>query len=172
MTGSFVAAKLNAPYFLHKDAEVAEACIRYALSERVNIGVNAFLLLMPMAHPEKAEDWERRYGHYIARAKALLGEAASDHVGWNDYWMSRWLILGDDYCLEELYTQTQRSTIWAPPGQSPRADSKSVGEYAVWMTDSMSMQCPEFAKRWSAYLREKDPVMLQAAPWAFGDNAA
>src|ERR1700679_884685 len=49
---------LHAPYFLHKDVEVAEEYMRFARGDnRGNVGVTSMLLLFPMAHPEKEDEW-------------------------------------------------------------------------------------------------------------------
>lgn len=170
-----IQAALNAPYFLHKDPAIGEEIIRFARSDnRGNVGVNSVLLLIPLAHPDKAEEWHRKYRHYVQRAANIIDNAGSDHVGWNDYWMMRWMILGESNCLAKLYRQTQQTNIWAPPGHSPRAGSKSVGEYAVWMTDSVSQQCPEFARVWFDYVKTVDNDMYDASPfpWLMGHSDA
>jgi hypothetical protein len=130
MTIAALTKALHAPYFQHPDAEIAEEIIRGMRSETKNLGRMSLMLAMLEAHPEHAEEWRKKYRFYIERAERYKEEYPLNGVGWNDYHMMRWLILGDPDSLEEIVSRYHLG------GQ--------VGETARWMVDSVTAQCPSF----------------------------
>jgi hypothetical protein len=127
---------LHAPYFEHPDIEAAEELIRACRSQTAtNLGNGTILLSLIEAHPEQG--WATRYQFYVDRARRYKEEYPLNGVGWNDYHMCRWMILGTD---EDLIEVMARYT-WG--GQ--------VGDTARWMVDSMMKQCPAFAASVSAF---------------------
>ena len=122
---------LHAPYFEHPDLVAAEELIRYSRSQaNSNLGVGTIILALLEAHPDQATEWRKRYRFYVEQAERYNVEYPLNGVGWNDYHMERWLILGQVEDLEEIVRRYNQF------GQ--------VGDMARWMANSMMEQCPTF----------------------------
>jgi hypothetical protein len=136
MTKARMNELMQAPYFLHPDPVAAEEVLREMRSETDNLGRMASFLFVIEAHPERAEEWKERYKFYFERISRSVSEHSLNSVGWNDYHMCRWLILGDQESLIEL---TERYT-WGG----------EVGRLCRWMVNSVALQCEEFGRRFTA----------------------
>jgi hypothetical protein len=155
MTKDALTKAFHAPYFQHPDAAIAEEIIREMRSETKNLGRMTSMLALIEAHPEHAEEWRRKYRFYIERAERYKDEYQLNGVGWNDYHMCRWLILGDPNSLEEIVTRYHMG------GQ--------VGDLARWMVDSMTAQCPAFFHAFHA-LNSANVRPPEATPHAGGNE--
>jgi hypothetical protein len=153
---------IHAPYFTVKNEGVAEELIRDFRSDMDNVGRCAYMLALLEAHPEKAPEWEKQYAFYLDKARKYIARAENDHVGWNDYWMGRWLIVNDPLAFEHLDIQLAKTNIWAPPGVRTHK-CPTVGEYAKRMIASMQIQCPRFRKDW---VESGRPLLKRRFPWA------
>ncbi|MBF6570531.1 MAG: hypothetical protein IVW54_16815 [Candidatus Binataceae bacterium] len=129
MSPSEITAVIHAPYFLHPRPELGAELIRSLRSED-NIGRKTMLLALLEAHPDRAEGWTKEFSYYVKHAQRVLANAAEDNVGWNDHYMARWLILGDEKAIPEIVRRTKL------PGR--------VGDLARWMVQSVRGQIFEF----------------------------
>jgi hypothetical protein len=131
MTRERSAEILNAPYFEHPDTKGAEELIRNCRSQAgTNLGAGTILLSLIETHPDHAEEWRKRYRHYVEQAELYKAQYPLNGVGWNDYHMCRWLILGSEENLVEIVNRYS----WGG----------EVGRLARWMVDSMTTQCMSF----------------------------
>lgn len=129
MSAAQITNALHAPYFEHPDLEIAEDIIRASRSQAgINLGCGTMILSLIEAHPEQG--WATRYRHYVEQARRYNTEYPLNGVGWNDYHMSRWLILGTEQDLLEIVHRYS----WGG----------EVGRLARWMVDSMTTQCMSF----------------------------
>lgn len=138
---------LHAPYWKHPDPVVAEEIIRHSRSETGNVGRMSGMLFLCEAHPEKAEEWRHKYKFYFERAERYIHDYPLNGVGWNDYHMCRWLILGRDEDVAEIQ---QRAT-WGG----------EVGRLALWMQDSVADQIPEFREALKRFMKPTEAEALE-----------
>lgn len=123
---------LYAPYFTIAKAELAEKLIGYIGHDVQNCGRAVMVLCLYEAHPEKLAEWNEQFPLIFQQAQTYLRDYPADQPGWNDYYMSRWLILQDPAAVAEIL---RRANL---PGV--------VGELATWMMNSVASQIPLFAE--------------------------
>lgn len=138
-----MSAILHFPYFKSPQPDILFPSIVAAAKtarSSVNLGINSMILFLLIAHPDKAEQWEQEHKWIIKKAREVVASRArennQDFVGWNDYYMGEWLILGSDSAMAQI--RYRYGLVGDAPG--------SVGYTARWMVKSMMTQCPEFYK--------------------------
>lgn len=128
---------LNTPYFSAPDLAEANKLLASAIPQlHKNLGLATVFITILDLHPELSAKWRDRFGFWLLKKVALKYKRAypKDGVGWNDYHMARWLILGTEEDFEAIYRR------YYTPGN--HHDS------CVWMVDSMRVQCPTFDLKW------------------------
>lgn len=120
---------VNAPYFAIANYALAEKLILCLSSDVQNCGRAAMVLALQEAHQN--DEWGR-FQPLFAAAKEYLDKYPPEAVGWNDFWMARWLILHDPKAIGEITRRT--------------AQSGPVGDTARWMVSSVASLIPQFAE--------------------------